>query len=96
MVRLKDGRDVDLQLFKFDSCPFCVRVMRRIDELGIQGVRMRDTRNEAGAWDELMRVGGVDQVPCLFIDGKPMYESLDILRWLEENVSGAETENPPR
>ena len=30
----------------------------------------------------LVRVGGKHQVPCLFIDGDPMYESLDIIDWL--------------
>lgn len=25
------------------------------------------------------------QVPCLFIDGEPLYESMDIIKWLEEN-----------
>ncbi|MDU3117838.1 MAG: glutathione S-transferase N-terminal domain-containing protein, partial [Finegoldia magna] len=28
--------------------------------------------------------GGQDQVPCLFIDGKPMYESMDIIKFLDE------------
>ncbi|MBE6736814.1 MAG: NrdH-redoxin, partial [Ruminococcaceae bacterium] len=31
----------------------------------------------------LIEVGGYEQVPCLFIDGKPMYESLDIIDWLK-------------
>ena len=35
--------------------------------------------------DELVRVGGKMQVPCLFIDGNPMYESLDIIQWLKDN-----------
>ncbi len=34
---------------------------------------------------ELIRVGGKQQVPCLFIDGKPMYESDDIVEWLRAN-----------
>ncbi len=88
MVKLKDGRSVDLELFKFDSCPFCVRVMRRVKTLGLEGkVRYRDTMREPGANDELIRRGGDDQVPCLFIDGEPMYESADIVAWLEENVA---------
>lgn len=33
--------------------------------------------------EELIRVGGKQQVPCLFIDGKPMYESGDIVMWLQ-------------
>ena len=42
-------------------------------------------REDPDAADELARVGGKRQVPCLFIDGKPLYESLDIIKWLEEN-----------
>ncbi len=33
----------------------------------------------------LVRDGGMYQIPCLFIDGKPMYESDDIVRFLEEH-----------
>ena len=87
MVKLKDGREVDLELFKFDSCPFCVRVLHQIEALGIEGIRMRDTRQEPGANRELMQRGGRGQVPCLFVDGEPMYESLDINAWLEANVA---------
>ncbi len=89
MVKLKDGREVDLELFKFDSCPFCVRVLGKIRQLGLEeGIRMRDTTREPGANQELIQRGGMRQVPCLFIDGKAMYESADINRWLEENVAG--------
>ncbi len=87
MVRLKDGREVDLELFKFDRCPFCVRVLVRLKQLGVEGVRLRDTMTEPGAEEELVRRGGDDQVPCLFIDGAPMYESADIIAWLEANVA---------
>ena len=30
--------------------------------------------------------GGKRQVPCLFIDGKPLYESSDIIAWFEQNA----------
>ncbi|WP_373454247.1 glutathione S-transferase N-terminal domain-containing protein [Halanaerobium congolense] len=26
------------------------------------------------------------QVPCLFIDGEPLYESSDIINWLKSNL----------
>ena len=87
MVKLNDGREVDLELFKFDSCPFCVRVLRTVQELGIEGIRLRDTRREPDASAELRSRGGKVQVPCLFIDGKPLYESADIDRWLRESVA---------
>ena len=35
--------------------------------------------------EKLLSVGGKMQVPCLFIDGEPLYESMDIIKWLEEH-----------
>lgn len=34
------------------------------------------------------KIGGKTQVPCLVIDGKPLYESLDIIEWLKTNYKG--------
>ena len=42
---------------------------------------------EAGANAELIERGGKRQVPCLFIDGKALYESSDINAWLETNLA---------
>lgn len=89
MVKLRDGRQVDLELFKFDTCPFCILVLGKLRQLGVEGVRIRDTVREPGAEAELVRRGGMDQVPCLFIDGEPLYESAEIVRWLEQNVGGS-------
>lgn len=79
------GEPLDLVLFKFDSCPFCVRVLRKINELGVPAT-LRDVRCDPGARDELRKVGGSTQVPCLFINGEPLYESTDIVRFLEAEV----------
>ena len=35
---------------------------------------------------DLKDIGGKPQVPCLIIDGKALYESKDIMDWLQENV----------
>jgi glutathione S-transferase len=35
--------------------------------------------------EELIKIGGKRQVPCLIIDGKPLYESDDIITWLDKN-----------
>lgn len=34
----------------------------------------------------LIEVGGKQQVPCLLIDGKPLYESSDIISWIDEHL----------
>ena len=75
-------QDRELVLYKYDACPFCYRVQSGIDSLGLD-VPMRDTRAEPGARDELYEKTGRTQVPCLFIDGQPLFESADILVWLE-------------
>ena len=77
----EQGNPLTLTLYKFDGCYFCHRVISVIDELGV-AVSYRDTRSEQGALQELLRVGGVDQVPCLFINGEPLYESADIIDFL--------------
>ena len=74
-----------LVLYKKETCPFCRKVMGFISSAGWTDVIYRDIVEDPDAADELARVGGKRQVPCLFIDGKPLYESLDIIKWLEEN-----------
>ena len=39
--------------------------------------------------ERLVEVGGKRQVPCLFIDGKAMYESDDIIAYLGKEFSAA-------
>jgi glutathione S-transferase len=60
-------------------------VLAVLDRLSVE-LKMRDIRSEDGARDDLIAIGGKGQVPCLVIDGKPMYESGDIVTWLEASV----------
>lgn len=74
-----------LELYKKDSCPFCQRVMRVIEEQGRDDIAMRDIVEDDANRRRLVEVGGKQQVPCLFIDGNPLYESGDIIAWLQEH-----------
>lgn len=76
---------MELELYKKDTCPFCQRVLRAIKASGRTDIVLKDIKRDEGAHEYLIEKGGQDQVPCLFIDGKPLYESLDIIRWLEEH-----------
>ena len=87
MTKLKDGREVGLELFKFDTCPYCRRVLDYLEERSVKEIRLRDIRTEEGAADELVVRGGKQQVPALFVDGVPLYESADILAWLDTQVA---------
>jgi glutathione S-transferase len=50
-------------------------------------VRYRDIEEDEAAARRLVEIGGLDQVPCLFVDGRPLYESADIVDWLERTFA---------
>lgn len=72
-----------LELYMFDTCPFCRRVLKYLDESGRTDVELHNIHKNEADRQRLIEVGGVEQVPCLFVDGVPMYESLDIIDWLK-------------
>ena len=74
-----------LELFMFETCPFCRRVLNYLEESGRTDVELHNIRQNEEDRRRLIEVGGVEQVPCLFVDGVPMYESLDIIAWLKEH-----------
>jgi len=87
--RSRTGEVLDLELYKFDSCPYCQVVFRAVRRLAVP-VRFRDIYKDDAAARKLVEVGGLDQVPCLFVDGKPLYESNDIVAFLERHFAPAE------
>lgn len=78
-----------LELFKFDTCPYCRRVMKYIEKSGRTDIVYRDIHHEPDSLTRLLTVGGKEQVPCLFIDREPLYESMDIIAWLEAHPQQA-------
>ena len=80
------GTHPTLVLYKYDACPFCRKVQRRLDTLPF-AVAQRDTRLDPTARAELQAQTGRTQVPCLFIDGVPLFESDDIIAWLEAHAA---------
>lgn len=71
------------ELFYMPTCPFCKKVLSFMDKHGIE-MPLRDITADSEARDKLERVGGKVQVPCLFIDDKPMYESDDIIAYVDK------------
>ena len=70
----------DYTLYYYPTCPYCRKVFRAMDEMKIDLPKKDATVPEIA--EELIRIGGKDQVPCLVIDGKAMYESDDIIAYL--------------
>ncbi|MEI7998977.1 MAG: glutathione S-transferase N-terminal domain-containing protein [Candidatus Omnitrophota bacterium] len=73
-----------LTLYHFVGCPYCQRVSDFLSKEGIT-VPSKDILKDLDFRDELINIGGKAQVPCLVIDGKALYESLDIIEWFKKN-----------
>lgn len=77
----------ELILFYFPTCPFCKKVLKFMNKNNInQKVVLKNIHEDKKSKKELEVIGGKKQVPCLFIDGQPLYESNDIIEWLENNI----------
>ncbi len=72
-----------LELYYRPGCPFCRKVLHFIDSNKIQDVKHKDIVANPAFATELINAGGKSQVPCLFIDGEPLYESDDIIERLK-------------
>ncbi|HHI76568.1 MAG TPA: glutaredoxin [Gammaproteobacteria bacterium] len=88
-----DAQTRNLALYQFRLCPFCVKVRRAIRRLGLN-IELRDALNDPRHKAALVEQGGEYKVPCLAIteeDGKTrwLYESSDIIAWLEERFGQA-------
>ena len=68
-------------LYYIPTCPYSKRVLAFIEEQGLE-VPLKNIENDPKSTEELLHLGGKSQTPCLFIDGKPLYESQDIIDWL--------------
>ena len=49
---------MELELFKMDTCPFCRKVFRGIEEMGRTDIEMHDINSSAEERERLIREGG--------------------------------------
>lgn len=74
-----------IELYQMERCPFCVKVRLKLEELQLDWIS-RTSPPGSPQREKLMEMGGVQQVP-FFVDsehGVSMYESDDIINYLEE------------
>jgi len=87
-----DAATRGLALYQFRTCPFCVKVRRAMRRLGLN-IETRDARSDPHWRAQLLTEGGRLQVPCLYVpdaedSGRWLYESDDIITYLEQRVAG--------
>ncbi|HLF17710.1 MAG TPA: glutathione S-transferase N-terminal domain-containing protein [Candidatus Omnitrophota bacterium] len=73
-----------LTLYCFPGCSYCQKVMRQLEGKNIK-ITFKNIHEKTEYREELLKIGGKTQVPCLVIDGVAKYESDDIVEWLKKN-----------
>ncbi len=76
-------------LFIKSACGFSRSVLLARDNLGLQeALPVRNISDDSAAKAELENLAGKSQAPCLMIEGKPMFESAEIIELLvQRNTS---------
>lgn len=71
----------NLTLYHKKTCPYCLKVLHFMEENGIN----LDTRDvlQPGNQNDLIKIGGKKQVPCLVVENKALYESDDIIAYFK-------------
>lgn len=81
-----------LELFYYEACPFCQLVLDVTQDLNLK-IEMLDISAYEEHYNRLVTDTGRRTVPCLYIDNKPMFESRDIIHWLQENKDNIPHQN---
>ena len=79
---------MSLEFYYREDCPYSRKVRGFIadQELGAQ-IKFHDVDKDKHDLQALVSMNHSEQVPCLFIDGKPMLESDQIIGWLGEHAN---------
>ncbi|MGK0474441.1 MAG: glutaredoxin [Oleispira sp.] len=93
---LIDVETKKLALYQYAACPFCVKVRRAMKRSALN-VETRDAKRSEQFKKELLQGGGQLKVPCLRIeddngDVRWMFESGDIISYLEQRFNATDTE----
>ena len=76
------------ELYHMRYCPYCVKVQKYIEKSGREDIVYKDIQADPLAYRQLLEIGKKDQVPCLIKDGKALYESDDIIAYLQAHPQG--------
>lgn len=79
-----------IRIYQFPACPYCARVLAVLDELGLQVgkdyILIEASRGTPGR-EEVIALGGLNQVPFLVDGDVKMYESEEIVQYLRKKYS---------
>ncbi|MBD3270738.1 glutaredoxin [Candidatus Peregrinibacteria bacterium] len=73
-----------IKLYQFESCPFCVKVRTKLDELNLDYQKIEVDPSDK---PELIKKANNGVVPVLDDNGSIIVESADIIDYLEKKYS---------
>jgi glutathione S-transferase len=74
----------DIRLFTGDYCPYCVRVRRELDRLGLE---YEMVQADADGREEVARLSGQRKIPILTIGNEVLTDSSRIIRELRKRYA---------
>lgn len=74
----------ELLLYYLPWCPYCQQVFDYLNKIH-KTVPSESLQKNPQAREDLKKIGGKMQVPCLVINDYALYESTLIIKWLSEN-----------
>ena len=80
-----NGNALELVLYSSSRCIFCLRVHQVLQGLGLE-IPIVDINAKPENRRQLIELGGKSQVPMLLINGAPLYESRDIIDFLNHRI----------
>jgi glutaredoxin len=73
-----------ITLYYAPYCPFSREVLAYLNSIK-KKIPMKNVKQDPKAKEDLKRLGGVLEVPCLMIGNKALYSSEAIIEWLKEH-----------
>lgn len=78
------AKKYELTLYYTPWCPYSQKVLTYLQKIH-KTLPMKDIQTDLAAKEFLKKEGGKSQVPCLFINGRALYESDTIIDWLSKH-----------
>lgn len=79
-----------IKIFHYDGCPYCARVISALQSLNLtedNDYKLVEASRGTPGREEVLRLGGMNQVPFLVDDTISMYESADIIKYLQNKFT---------
>jgi hypothetical protein len=75
-------------LYVKSSCGFSRKSLWAVDNLHLRDrIPVKNVTDDAAAMAEMKKLSGQDKAPCLIVDGKPMLEADEIVKYLVDGTT---------